>query len=50
MNLLNPKIAERELDFYGLKETAVSRLLGIRKDCQNFTKNFVSHKYYLENI
>ena len=50
MNLLDPKVAEKELDFYGLKDTAVFKLLEIRKDCQNFTKNFVSHKYYLENI
>jgi len=50
MELLNSGIAQKELDFYGLEETARNKYQEILKNDQNFIKNFVSHKYYLDNI
>lgn len=50
MRILNPNIARKELDFYGLSDTAKSDLIRIAQKDQNFIRNFVKHKYYLDNI
>jgi tryptophan halogenase len=50
MELLDAGIAQKELDFYGLEETARNKYQEILKNDQIFIKNFVSHKYYLDNI
>ena len=50
MNILNPKIALNELDFYRLENDAKRKYAEIQLSNQNFTRNFVSHKYYLDNI
>ena len=50
MQLLDPTIAQAELDFYGLEKTARNKYDQITKNDENFIKNFVSHKYYLNNI
>lgn len=50
MGILNPGIARKELDFYGLSDTAKKDLNHIIRKDQNFIRNFVKHKYYLDNI
>jgi tryptophan halogenase len=50
MKILDPNIASAELDFYKLREEARRRHQEIHLDNQNFIRNFVSHKYYLDNI
>jgi tryptophan halogenase len=50
MGILNPNIARKELDFYGLSNIAKNDLDRITQKDQNFIRNFVKHKYYLDNI
>jgi tryptophan halogenase len=50
MGILNPGIARKELDFYGLYDIAKRDLNQLIQRDQNFTRNFVKHKYYLDNI
>jgi hypothetical protein len=50
MGILNPNIARKELDFYGLSNIAKNDLDRIAQKDQNFIRNFVKHKYYLDNI
>ena len=50
MKILDPNIALAELDFYNLENEARRRYQEIHLDNQNFIRNFVSHKYYLDNI
>jgi hypothetical protein len=50
MKILDPNIASAELGFYKLREEARRRHQEIHLDNQNFIRNFVSHKYYLDNI
>ena len=50
MGILNPSVAKKELDFYGLYDTAKRDLNQLLQKDQNFIRNFVKHKYYLDNL
>ncbi len=50
MGILNSNTAKKELDFYGLYDTAKRDLNQLLQRDQNFIRNFVKHKYYLDNI